>query len=264
MRTSVVRGRAFDDRDTSSSPGVVIVNETMARRFWPGQDAIGKAIHLRDRTGPAAQVVGIAKDGKYGYLAEAPQPYLFLAFSQRFRAAMTMVVLTQGNAASAAAPIRAEVEALGARVPMFDVRTLENLYQSRALMSSRLATEILSSLGLLALVLAVVGVYGVIAYVTALRTREIGIRMAIGADRRRVLLLVLKQSVPMVVPGLVVGAALAFFLTPAFAVPFDFVPRDGRVLVLASFVIGVAAVAASFIPARRAARLTPTMALRDE
>ncbi|HEV3057444.1 MAG TPA: ABC transporter permease [Vicinamibacterales bacterium] len=264
MRTSIVGGRAFDDRDAGSSPGVVIVNETMARRFWPGQDALGKTIHLRDRTGPAVQVVGIAKDGKYAYLAEAQQPYLFMPFSQRFRANMTMVVLARDDAASVAAPIRAEVEALGARVPVFDVRTLEDLYQSRALMSSRLVTQIMSSLGVLALVLAVVGVCGVISYITTLRTREIGIRVAMGADRRRVSLLVLKQSVPMVVPGLVVGAALAFFLTPAFAVPFDFVPRDGRVLALASFVIGIAAVGASFIPACRAAMLAPTTALRDE
>ena len=147
---------------------------------------------------------------------------------------------------------------------MFDVRTLDNLYQSRALMSSRLVAQTMTFLGALALVLAIVGLYGVITYLTALRTREIGIRTAIGADDRNVVFLVLRQAVPMVGPGLLVGVALAFFITPAFAVPFDFVPRDGMVLVLVPFALGGAAFAASLIPARRAARLDPAVTLRSE
>jgi ABC-type antimicrobial peptide transport system permease subunit len=221
-------------------------------------------VHLRDQNGPAMEVVGIAKDGKYGYLAEPQQPFLFMPASQRFRASMTMVVLGKTDAANLVAPVRAQVEALGPRVAVFDVRTLDNLYQSRALMSSRLVAQTMTFLGALALVLTIVGLYGVIAYLTALRTREIGIRTAIGADDRNVVFLVLRQAVPMVGPGLLVGVALAFFITPAFAVPFDFVPRDGMVLVLVPFVLGAAAFAASLIPARRAAQLDPAVVLRNE
>jgi ABC-type antimicrobial peptide transport system permease subunit len=131
-------------------------------------------------------------------------------------------------------------------------------------MSSRLVLQILTTLGGLGLVMAVVGLYAVMAYVTTRRTREIGIRMALGAERPRVLLLVLQQAVPMVVAGLLVGIGLAFVVTPAFAVPFDFAPRDGRVLALATLVLIIAALAASLIPAHRAALVNPTVALRDE
>ena len=145
---TVVRGRAFDERDTPSSPAVAIVNETMAGRYWPSQDAIGKTLRLRDRSGPVIQVVGIARDGKYGEIAEAPQPYLFLPFSQRFRPMMTMVVLAKGDAAALTGPIRAEVQAVGASVPMFDIRTLEDIYQSRAMGPARLTSTVMTALGL--------------------------------------------------------------------------------------------------------------------
>jgi macrolide transport system ATP-binding/permease protein len=128
MQTSLVRGRTFDGRDTISSPPVAIINETMARRYWPQQDAIGRTLRLRDRNGPVLQVVGIARDGKYGEIAEAPLPFLFLPFEQRFRSMMTMVVRTDGDPASLAAPIRAEVRAVGGGVPTFDVRTLDDVY----------------------------------------------------------------------------------------------------------------------------------------
>src|SRR5687767_10918863 len=138
MRTPIVRGRLFEERDISSSPAVAIVNETMARRYWPGQDAIGKIVHLRDRSGPALQVVGIVKDGKYNFLGEPPQPFMFMPASQQFRSMMTMVVLSAGDPTALAAPIRAQVQELDSNVPMFDVRTYGDLFQSRALLFSRL------------------------------------------------------------------------------------------------------------------------------
>lgn len=264
MRTPVVRGRAFSEQDTPSSPAVAIVNETMASRYWPNQDAIGKTLRLRDHNGPVLQVVGIARDGKYSEIAEAPQPYLFLPFSQRFRPMMTMVVLAKGDAAALTAPIRAEVQALGASVPMFDIRTLEDLYLARAMGPARLTSLVMTALGLLGTILAVVGLYGVIAYLTALRTREIGIRMAVGADRSSVVLLVLGQAVGVVGVGLGAGIGLALAATPALATPFDFRPHDATVMLVVSLVLIAATLAAALVPAIRAATLNPVIALRDQ
>ncbi len=264
MRTPIVRGRLFDERDTSSSPAVTIVNETMARRYWPKQDAIGRIVHLRDRNGPALQVVGIVKDGKYTFLGEPPQPFMFMPASQRFRSMMTMVVLGAGDPSTLAAPIRAQLQEFGSNVPVFDVRTYDDLFQSRALLFSRLTTQVFTWLGLLAMVLAAVGLYSVIAYLTALRTREIGIRTAVGADRRTILLLIGRQAIPMIAPGLVAGAALAYFTMPFFAVPFDFSPHDPAMLTAVVILFAGIALVAALVPARRAARVDPLVALRYE
>jgi predicted permease len=264
MRAPIARGRVFDERDTDSSPKVIIVNETMARQYWPNQDALGKVVRLRDRNGPAAQVIGIARDGKYGTLLEPPQPFVFLPLSQRYRAGMTLVVLAKSNPVALAAPVRAAVEAVDANVPMFDVRTLDDLYQARAMLPPRLTSQLVTSLGLLGAVLAVIGLYGVVAYVTAGRTHEIGIRMAVGADRWNVLLLVLKQAAGVVIVGLIAGVGLALFFTPALAEPFDINPRDGTVFILVPLALAGVALLASLIPARRAANIDPMVALREE
>ena len=264
MRTSVVRGRTFDQRDTPTSQAVAIVNETMAKRYWPQLDPIGKTLRLRDRSGPVLQVVGVARDGKYGQIAETPQPYLFLPFAQRFRSMMTMVVLAKGDPATLAAPIRAEVQALGATVPIFDVRTLDNIYQARAMAPARLTSLVMLSLGLLGTILAVVGLYGVMAYLTSLRKREIGVRMAIGADRLSVVRLILQQGVGVVCVGLVAGMGLSIAATPLLAGPFDFRPRDATVMIVVPLILLVATLAATLVPALRAATIDPATTLRDE
>jgi predicted permease len=264
MRTAVVRGRPFDPRDTASSLPVAIVNETMARRYWPQQDAIGKTLRLRDRNGPVLQVVGIARDGKYGEIAETPQPYLFLPFAQRFRPMMTMIVLAKGDPASLAAPIRAEVQAAGAGVPAFDIRTLDNVYQSRAMAPARLTSLVMMSLGLLGTILAVVGLYGVMAYLTSLRKREIGVRMAIGADRSSIVRLVLQQAAGVVGVGLAAGVVLTIATTPLLAVPFDFRARDAAVMIIVPLILMGATFAATLVPACRAAMTDPATVLRDE
>ncbi len=264
LRTPLVGGRVFDERDTNSSPGVMVINETMARRYWPKEDPIGKTVHLRDRNGPVMQIVGIVKDGKYSFLGEPQQPFMFMPASQQFRSMMTIVVLSAGDPTALAAPIRAQLKEIGSVVPLFDVRTYDDLFQSRALLFSRLTTQVFTWLGLLALILAAVGIYSVIAYLTTLRTREIGIRTAVGADRRIILLLVSRQSLPMIVPGLLAGTALAYFATSFLAVPFDLAPHDTATLAAVVTVFTVIALAAALIPARRAARVDPLVALRYE
>ena len=264
LRTPLVRGRVFDERDTSSSPGVMVINETMAQRYWPNQDPIGKTVHLRDRNGPIMQIVGIVRDGKYNFLGEPQQPFIFMPASQRFRSMMTIVVLGAGDPAALAAPIRAELKEIGSDVPLFDIRTYDDVFQSRALLFSRLTTQVFTWLGFLALVLAALGIYSVIAYLTTLRTREIGIRTAVGADRRSILLLISRETLPMIGPGLLAGTALAYFATSFLAVPFDLSPNDPATLAAVVTVFTVIALTAALIPARRAARVDPLVALRYE
>lgn len=264
VRTPIVRGRAFDDRDTTSSPGVAIVNETMAKRFWPDGDALGQTFHLQKRGGPLLQVVGIAKDGKYGTLSEPQQPCLFMPPSQRFRPLMTLVVLANGDPATLVTPIRRQAQALGGNVPLFDVRPFDDLYRSRALMPARLTAAILTSLGMLALVLAVVGLYGVVSLLATLRRREIGIRVAVGAQRADIVALIVRQGLPTIGSGVVIGLVAAFFVTPAIAVPFDFVPRDMRMLGFVATLMVAIALGASLVPALRATIVAPAAVLRDE
>jgi putative ABC transport system permease protein len=211
-------------------------------------------------------VIGIARDSKYVSLAEVAQPFMYRPFSQHPRTRMTLVVQSTGDAAALAPAIRAEAAAIDASVPMFDVRTLEDLYRARALAPPRNVALVASALGLLALVLATVGLYGVIAFLTARRTHEIGIRVAVGASPRRVLGIVLTQAAGPVAIGLGVGIGLALLLAPLVGSPaFDFVvPSDATVFVLVPVAIGAIALSAAAIPALRAIRVDPVAALRAE
>jgi len=262
MRAPVVRGRAFDERDTETSPKVAIVNETMARRYWPAGDALGRTIRLRDRTGPTLEVVGIARDGRYGSLLEAQQPFLFLPLAQRSRTAMTLMVHSRVDPTSLAGPVSAQVRAIDPEVPVYDVRSLEDLYQKRAMLPPRLTFQMMASLALIGIGLAVIGLYGVIAYLTARRTHEIGIRMALGAERRGVLLLVVRHAAAVVGIGLALGVAASFAAAPLLAGPFDIEPRNAAVFTLTPALVAAAALAAVLIPARRASRVDPVKALR--
>jgi len=274
MRTPIVRGRAFNDSDTQASPRVAIVNETMARTYWAGDDPIGKLIRIPDAPGPngpetlVLSVVGIAKDGRYVQLGESPQPFIYRPFSQARFGRMTMVVLATENASPLAltSSVREAAASIDANVPLFDVRTLDDLYQSRALLPSRVMSRIVTALGVLGLVLACVGLYGVIAFLFANRTHEIGIRMAVGASPSRVLSMVLTHAAALVVPGIVAGLGLAALLTPFLAAPaFDFVaPDDPVVMTVAPVAMALVCFTAAMLPARRAARVNPTSALRHD
>lgn len=273
MRTPIVRGRAFNNSDTQASPRVAIVNETMARMYWTG-DPIGRLIRIPDVPGPngpetlVLSIVGVAKDGRYQQLGENPQPFIYRPFSQARPGRMTMVVLSTKDATplALAATVREAAASVDASVPLFDMRTLDDLYQSRALLPSRIMSRIVTALSILGLVLACVGLYGVIAFLFASRTHEIGIRMAVGASPSRVLSMVLTHAAALVVPGIVAGLGLAALLTPFLAPPtFDFVtPGDPVVMTLAPATMALVCFTAAMLPARRAARVNPTLALRHD
>jgi len=181
---------------------------------------------------------------------------------------MTMVVLAAGETSPLAliATLRTVAASINATVPLHDVRTLDDLYQSRALLPSRMMSRIVTALGALSLTLACVGLYSVIAFLFASRTRDIGIRMAVGASPSRVLSMVLTHATYLIVPGLVAGLGLAALITPLLASPaFDFVmPGDPLVLTVALLLMALVSFAAAMLPAQRAARVSPTTALRQD
>ena len=272
MRTPIVQGRAFDDRDTAPSPRVAIVNETFAAKYWPGEDPLGKTVRIPDAPGPngpqtlVVEVVGIARDGKYWQLAEAPRPFIYRPVAQSRGGSLTMVVLAAGSPEAIAPAVRAAVAEVDANVPLFDVTSYDSFYRSRALLPSRVLARIVSALGVLSLLLASIGLYGVIAFLFAQRTQEIGIRIAVGASPGTVVRMVLRQAAVFIAPGLALGLALAAVLTPLLASPaFDFVtPGDPLVMTLSAIAMAAVAFVAATLPAVRASRTDPVTALRAQ
>ena len=272
MGVPIVTGRAFDARDTLSSPLVAVVNETMARRYWPDGHAIGRTIRIPDVPTPSGprplvmEIVGVARDGKYSNLAEAPQPFVYRPIAQGRRiGALTMVVLADEPLAVAPS-VRRAAAALDAAVPMFEMREMRNLYQLRALMPPRFMSQLTGAIGAIGVLLAAVGLYGVLALITARRTREFGVRLAVGAQTHSVVWLVLRQAAALVLPGLALGVLAAALLTPLIGSPaFDFVsPGDPFVFIMATLVAAISSLVAAALPARRASHVDPVVALRAE
>jgi len=274
MRIPIVRGRGFAESDTPTSTRVAIVNETMVNRYWAGEDPIGKRLRIPDAPGPNGpqtlilEVVGVAKDGKYWQLGETTQPFIYRPLSQARLGAMTMVALAEDGTSplALAAAVRSAAAGVNAAVPLYDLRTLEDLYRSRALLPSRMMSQIVTALSVLGLVLACVGLYGVVTFLFSSRTHEIGIRMAVGATPTRVLRTVLTRAMVLAGPGLILGLGAAALLTPLLASPaFDFVePHDPAVLIAAPLTMALVCLLAAMLPARRAARIDPTLALRQD
>ena len=261
MRIPLVQGRDFDERDNEHARGVVVINETMARRYWTGGDALGRRIKL-DKSW--LQIVGIAKDVKNRTLNEALQPFLYVPFLQDYRSNMILVARTVIEPKTMFHAVRAETAALDPKIPMFDAKTFEQ-HIGLSLFLQRMAATILSIFGLLALSLTAVGVYGVMAYAVSQRTRELGIRISIGASRSDVLKLILGQGLTLSVVGLIGGLVTALVVTRFSAHLLYGVSSADPVTftVIALLLLGVAVVSGYF-PARRATRIDPVVALRME
>jgi predicted permease len=267
LNSLVVRGRSFNDGDHASAQPVVIVNETMARRYWPDREPLGARIRLGAPHGKEAVVVGIAKDATYRSTFESKRPHLYLPFAQDYQPQMTLFALAaNGNdPAGLTAAIRNEVRAIRADVPIFDVRSFRQFYEDRSLMLPRLISQIVTALGVVGVSLAVIGLYGVIAYTVTRRTKEIGIRMAIGADASSVSRLVLRQGLRLSLIGVVVGIPLGLVLLRMMSgLMLDRSPRPEPVLAIVTALLISVALLAAWIPSRRAARIDPMVALRDE
>ncbi|HJR58058.1 MAG TPA: FtsX-like permease family protein, partial [Vicinamibacterales bacterium] len=259
MGVQIVSGRGLGTTDVDGNQLAVVVNETMAGRYWRGQDPIGRTV--RFGTGPAV-VVGIAKDGKYNQLNEAPRNFIYVPLAQFFRHDAMLIVRTDGDPSPVIPSLHAAVAKLDPNLPLFDVRPVDE-HLELAVFIPRLASTVLGLFGGLALLLAVVGLYSVVAFGVAQRTREIGIRIALGATRADVLRLVLRQGMRLTLIGVGIGVTLAGAAAQALrsqlmgAAPMDPLSFAGTAAVLL-----LVALLACGIPARRAARLDPVRALR--
>ncbi|MGE5245778.1 MAG: ABC transporter permease [Betaproteobacteria bacterium] len=261
MGIRLVAGRDISDRDTADRPLVGIINETMARRYWRDRNPIGGRIHVGRLT---IEVVGVAADGKYGSITEQPRNYLYLPVQQRYRPDATLVVRTAGDPIGALPAIRREVHDLNPNLPLFDVDTVDTQLEA-SLFLQRLAASLLGGFGAVALMLATIGLYGVVAAATAQRTPEIGMRMALGATRRDILALVLKEGLGVTSVGLALGLAGAAAVTRLFQAQLVGVSaRDAGSFAAMSALLAAVALAASYLPARRAASIDPMSALRQE
>jgi predicted permease len=269
MDIPIPRGRGFLESDRENSPLVAVVNEFMASHYWPRGDAVGKRFHLRNATGELVEVVGVAKMSKYLWIAEPPRDVVYLPFRQHSRSSMTLVAESTGRDAAAIAPaLREVVRGLDPDMPVFDVRTMEDFYTQRAVKTPAIVTQMVGSLGLMGLVLAMVGLYGLVAYSVSRRTREIGIRIAVGADRREVVWMVLRQGLKLGVWGVATGLVVAFFCCRAITSVLwagGTLERVGA-LDFAAIALPLLMITmlAALAPALRASRVDPMRALRDE
>jgi len=264
LGTNIVQGRAFTEHDREDAPRVVIINETMARRYWPNQNPIGKRLQLGGAQNPYLEVVGVAQDGKYMLLGEPPMEYMFLPLWQNFDGRMTMVVQTAGNAEAVAVGIRQEVKSLDEQLPVFGVRTMPQ-YLDRILSGPKSIAALVSVFGLLAMLLAAVGLYGTMSYAVAQRTHEIGIRLALGAGRRDVINMVVAQGMKLALSGVVIGLGAALGLTRLMAsLLYGVSTADPATFVLISVLLVSVALLACYLPARRASKVDPMVALRYE
>jgi predicted permease len=266
MAIPIAQGRSFLESDKMQAPLVAIVNEQFARHYWPNQSAVGKQIRLKDDSGKAVEVVGVAKTTKHLWITESPTDFVYLPFAQNSQANMALVVQSKNSDAATLVPVlRQIVQSLDRNMPVFDVRTMKSLYETRAIATPKILTTTVTGLGLMGLTLSVIGLYGVVSYSVSKRSREFGIRMAIGADKGKVMQMVLKQSLVLGISGLSVGLIAGIFVTRAltslmlFAFPVGVLP-----FFVVSFLFLLTITLAGYAPARRASLIDPMRALREE
>ena len=266
MRVPLLRGRAFRENDDDKAPRVAIVNQTMARDFWPNENPIGKRFRLNGATGPFIQVIGVAADGKYLFIAWSHQPYFYVPLAQNYVSYRTLQLRTSVPPETLSSRVQSEVRALGPTIPISDLRTMRNaLSGANGFFVFRVGAVLAGALGILGLALAVVGVYGVVSYASSQRTHEIGIRMALGARRGNILVLVLRQGLTLVIIGVVSGLVLAWALTRSMAsILVGVSPTDALTFASATLLLTAIGFWACYAPARRAMRLNPMVALRHE
>jgi predicted permease len=268
MDIPIQQGRGFLESDQKGAPLVAVMNEQAAKHFWPKGDALGKRFHLKAANGDLVQIVGIVKTAKYFWIAEPPLDYVYLPFRQQASSALTLVTESNAPDAASVAPVLREVvRGIDPDMPVFDVRTMQDLYSQRAVKTPNMIAEIVAGLGVMGLILAIVGLYGLVAYSVSRRTREIGIRMAIGADRMKVVWMVLRQGLELGAGGIAVGLVVSFFAcnlmtAHLFIATFHHVnPLLYAVIALPLLMITLLA---TWAPARRASRVDPMRALREE
>jgi len=260
----IVEGREFQLTDREDSPHVAVVNEQFARKYYPNQGAIGRRLQLESTGGPFVEIVGVAKQSKYVNLFEPPMECLYLPLTQNPTAGMALMLETEGPSAGVAGPLRDLVRSLDSRQPIYGVRTIEEVFDLRATKSVSILIEAIGGLGFLGLVLALVGLYGLMTYSVSLRQREIGIRMAIGANQTTVVRMVLKQGMALAGSGVVIGLLLSLAVGKPTAAMVGAHGFNLPLVALAAMALLAMAALGAYIPARRASRVDPNTVLRQE
>jgi predicted permease len=263
MHMSVYRGRGLTEQDTSTSPRVVVVSDMFARTFLPGHDAVGKQIRFESDK-HLWEIVGVVNDVKPDTLDGRANPVVYRPFAQHPAPFMAIVVRTRVDPAALAPSINAELQSIDADVPPYRLRTGEDLV-GRTLGTRRFGTALMVAFAAIALVLALVGLYAVISNLIVQSTREIGLRVALGASRAQVLRSVLREALGPSAVGLLLGSVTAAVAAPAMqSLLFGVEPLDPAVMLLVPLVLAFACVLACLIPARRALRVDPIIALRAD
>lgn len=264
MSTRLVRGRDFTEQDDKNSPPVAIINEAFARRFWPGQDPLGKRFRQGGPESPLMEVVGVVQDGKYAGLNETPQPYACRPISQAYAGTNTVIVRTDSDPQRLLPLIRNEVQQLDEHMPLASAKTLAERL-AMPLLPARIAASLFASFGMLALALAAIGIYGIMSYSVSRRTHEIGVRLALGAQASDVLRLILGQGMTPVLIGVVLGISAALLVTRLMkSLLFGMSAADPLTYTGVAVLLVSVALLASYIPARRATKIDPMQALRNE
>jgi predicted permease len=268
MRVPLLRGRVFTEFDDEKAPLVAIVNQSMADRFWPKQDPIGKRFTLNNPGGPTqvVQIVGLTATGKYAFIAEDATPFFYVPLKQNYTSTHALQIRSSVPPESLIKPVQNEIRALAPDLPIMDVNTMEDVVAgTNGLQVFQVGARAAGILGAIGLILATVGVYGVVSFGAVQRTREIGIRMALGGTPRDVLRLVLRQGIGMVIAGLGVGLLAAWGLTRLMGrLLIGVSPSDPLTYATVAIVLSGVALLACWIPARRATRVDPGIALRYE
>jgi macrolide transport system ATP-binding/permease protein len=264
MGIPILRGRNFSASDTADSPRVAIVNEHFAKHYWPAGDAVGKHIRLDSSSGTPVEIVGVSQTIKNQNM-ESPADFVYMPLAQHPVARMALMLRTNGDPLQMVQPVKDVVRTLDPNLPMLQTRAYEELYLNQAVRGPRIAIDLVGSMGLVGLLLAVAGLYGLVAYNVSRRTREIGIRIALGAASSDVLRLVIGKGLVLVGFGTAIGLAMGFALEQLMnSMLFDLVGVDVLAYLIVVPAMFLVTMLAAYVPARRASRIAPTQALRYE
>jgi putative ABC transport system permease protein len=264
MGIGLLGGREFNSQDTEDRPRVVVVNEAFVQRHFPSEEALGKRISFNGVAGPWQEIIGVVRTSKYLSLGELPTPVVYLSLQQNHETGMTLHVRAAVEPSTIAGAIRSEVQSLEKNLPFGNPAAMSQSI-ANSLYAARMGAILLGIFGALALLLASIGLYGVMSFAVSRRTRELGIRMALGAQAADVFKLVVRQGMGLVVIGMVLGLAVAAMVTRLLtSFLYGVSATDHLTFAVIPVILAVAALLACYVPARRATKVDPLVALRYE
>ena len=265
MGIAITRGRGFLASDTENAPRVAVVNEQFAKHYWPGADAVGKRIRLDHSAGATVEIVGVARTIKYRETTDRPTDFVYMPLAQHPVSRMVLLLRSSGDPLDLVQPVKDVVRTLNPNLPISEMRTYEDLYRYHAVEGPRIAIELVGTMGAVGLLLAIAGLYGLVAYNVSRRTREIGIRIAIGAGQSDVLRLVIGKGLVLVGAGTAIGLAMGFAVEQLMnSMLFNAGGVDIAAYLIVVPSMFLLMMLAAYVPARRASRIAPTEALRYE